>query len=61
MQSMKSKATVEIQDLDSMTTEDEVIRAIKSVTKSADNGIAVRLTTKNNREQKRAFVLLLVE
>lgn len=60
VQSMKSKATIEIQDLDSLTTEEEVIRAIKSVTKSANEDIVVRLTTTNSREQKRAFVSLLV-
>ena len=60
VQSMKSRATVEIQDLDSLTTEDEVIGAIKNVTKCSDGDIAVRLTSTNSREQKRAFVSLLV-
>lgn len=58
VQSMTSKATIEIQDLDSLTTENEVSKAINKSTKTTTEDITVRLTSTNSREQKRAFVTL---
>lgn len=56
VQCMKSKATIEIQDLDSLTTEEEVFRAINKVVRTTIEDTNVRLTATNTREQKRAFV-----
>lgn len=57
---LKPLVTVEFQDLDSLTTEEEVTAAVKRETNAVSDDIRVRLTAVNNREQKRAFVSLPV-
>lgn len=56
----KPKATIEIQDLDTLTTTEEVQLAVHDATKAAIADIGVHLTAPNYREQKRAFVTLPV-
>ncbi|XP_058983570.1 uncharacterized protein LOC131804555 [Musca domestica] len=56
--SVKTKATIEIQDLDVLTTEDEVIDSIIKTVNAAKEEVNIRLTAANIREQKRAFVSL---
>ncbi|XP_065354607.1 uncharacterized protein LOC135949073 [Calliphora vicina] len=58
VQDMKSKATIEIQDHDSLTTEEEVLKAIQNVANITEEDTNIRLTATNSREQKRAFVSL---
>lgn len=53
----KPKVTIEIRDLDSFTTTDEVLAAVREATDSEDE-IIVRLTDTDKREQRRAFVSL---
>jgi len=53
---LKESATIEIRDLDSLTTDEEVAVAVKKIVSDPD--IKVRLSKANSREQRRAFVHL---
>lgn len=61
MRELKSRTTVEIRDLDSFTTCDEVTAAINGLLEKPSGDIKVNLSGPNNREQKRAIVTLSVE
>lgn len=52
---LEAKATIEIRDLDSLTTTEEVTQAVKKTLKD-ERDIKVFLTKTNSREQKMAFV-----
>lgn len=58
VQDLKPKATIEIQDLDSLTTPDEVVTAITKAIETPVGDIVANLTGPNKREQVRAFVSL---
>lgn len=53
--SLQPKATIEIRDLDSLTTAEEVTEAVKKAMKD-ESDIKVFFTKTNSREQKMAFV-----
>lgn len=55
---LKPRATLEIQDLDTLTTTEEVKEAVENVTNIPRDDISVHLTAPNHREQRRAFVSL---
>lgn len=52
------KGTIEIQDLDALSTAEEVINAVTKATDLGVDNITAHLTPTNNREQRRAFVTL---
>lgn len=60
VEDLSPKATIEIQDLDALSSVEEVIAAINRVTKLEKDEMKVHLTAANIREQKRAFVTLPV-
>lgn len=53
---LEPKATIEIRDLDSLTTTEEVEQAVKRNLKEYDREVKVFFTKPNSREQKIAFV-----
>lgn len=55
---LKQMATLEIQDLDVLSTTEEVLTAINKATEIPVNELTVNLADPNKREQKRAFVSL---
>ncbi|GBP96731.1 hypothetical protein EVAR_73559_1 [Eumeta japonica] len=58
VQDLKPKATIEIQDLDPLFTEEEIPTAVCNELDTGKNHIAVQLTAANSREQRRAFLSL---
>ena len=58
---LKSKATLEIRDLDALTDAEEVTAAMKSAIGNPEEELSVRITGANHREQRRAFVELSAE
>lgn len=54
--SLKPRASIEIRDLDALTTEVEVKKAISEATGQTDENMNVFLTTPNSRAQLRAIV-----
>lgn len=57
---LKPRDTIEIRDLDALTTKEEVLAAITEATKLSEDDIMVNVTETNRREQRRAFVALPV-
>lgn len=58
VQDMKPKATIEIRDLDSLSTADEITEAVIKATGTTAGEVTVQLTALNSKEQRRAFVSL---
>lgn len=55
---LKSKSTIEIRDLDSLTTTDEVSDAIKGLINVSAEEVVIRVSKPNSREQKCAYVTM---
>lgn len=55
---LKPRDTIEIRDLDALTTKEEVLAAITKATNLPEDDIVVNVTETNSREQRRAFVAL---
>lgn len=58
---LKPTGTVEIRDLDSLTTQDEVEAAVQKLLKSPSEDMNIRITAPNQRELVRAFITLPLE
>lgn len=58
LREVKPKTTIELRDLDSFTTSEEVMDAIKSVLKNPSADCKVHVGASNSREQKRATITL---
>ena len=58
---LKPTATVEIRDLDSLTTQEEVETAIRKLLIDKEVYMSTKITAPNRREQVRAFVTLSAE
>ncbi|XP_039969203.1 uncharacterized protein LOC120781136 [Bactrocera tryoni] len=55
---LKTKVTIEIRDLDSLTTKEEVAGAVKEALQDPTEGLAINITAPNTREQVRAYLTL---
>lgn len=55
---LKPRATVEIKDLDSLTTKEEVEDSVRSMLQGYDKAMKINISVPNSREQVRAFVTL---
>ncbi len=55
---LKPKATIEIRDLDSLTTKNEVAEAVKEVVQDPIEDLTINITAPNTREQVRAYITL---
>lgn len=58
---LKARATVEIRDLDSLTTKEEIENAIRGLLPNTEEELRTRVTLPNSRDQVRAFVALPAE
>lgn len=58
---LKARATVEIRDLDSLTTKEEIENAIRGLLPNTEEEFRTRVTVPNSRDQVRAFVSLPAE
>lgn len=56
IKSITPRATIEIRDLDSLTTAEEVAKSIRSTVQINNESMTVRITKPNSRELVRAFV-----
>lgn len=55
---LKPTATIEIRDLDSLTTQEELETAVRKVLNNSMEELTIKLSKPNSREQTRAFVTL---
>lgn len=55
---LKPKATVEIKDLDSLTTKEEVTDSVKRALQGYDGDLKINISAPNSREQVRAYVTI---
>nr|AMS38368.1 hypothetical protein [Bactrocera tryoni] len=55
---LKTKATIEIRDLDSLTTKEEVAGAVKEALQDPTEDLTINITAPNTREQVRAYITL---
>lgn len=53
---LKPQRTIEIRDLDSLVEAEEIVSAVKEISRKNDADVVVRVSNKNSREQCRAFV-----